>query len=85
MNTMASAIILTDGEVCPWGQHLWAMLPDGSSPTGRERGQDLCQRYWGLCEVQRLRASPRMLIHELGHALGLGHPDEAGQRRRRPL
>ena len=69
------SIILTDGEVCPEDP------PRGSLgwflPTYFERARIYINigdyRRDGDYDITSL------LIHELGHALGLGHPDEAGQ------
>ena len=70
------SIILTDGEVCPDD------LPMGSAGgwfmpnfSGRAR------IYLNIGAYQRggdYNITP-LLMHELGHAIGLGHPDEAGQ------
>ena len=69
------AIILTDGEVCPGDAPMGNAFGRFAS-TGRERA-----RIYVKIGVFRYSDYDitRLLIHELGHALGLGHPDEAGQ------
>ena len=67
------SIILTDGEVCPGDR---SMDKFGRFvPTRHERARI----YINLKIYRASRYIVPILIHELGHALGLGHPDEAGQ------
>ena len=69
------SIILTDGEVCP------------EDPPMSHAGKIILTRYgWARMYINigfYARGSDYsitpILIHEFGHALGLGHPDEAGQ------
>ena len=75
------SIILTDGEVCP-GEPPIGRSTGQFLPTGRERARI----YINLGTEHSLLAFETTdyfptgtLIHEFGHAIGLGHPDEAGQ------
>ena len=70
------SIILTDGEVCPEDPPMGG-LTGWFVPTRHERARI----YINIGDYRRdgdYNIVPT-LIHELGHALGLGHPDEAGQ------
>ena len=71
------SIILTDGEVCPGDP------PTGGLgwfvPTRHERARVYINiGFYSQSVSGRYNITP-LLIHELGHALGLGHPDDAGQ------
>ena len=69
------SIILTDGEVCPEDPPMSNVGRIVLTPYERAR----LYINIGLYErVGEYNITP-LLIHELGHALGLGHPDEAGQ------
>ena len=70
------SIILTDGEVCPEDSPMGGAL-GRFSLTGYEQARI----YINIGDYQRDGDYDitSLLIHEFGHALGLGHPDEAGQ------
>ena len=69
------SIILTDGEVCP-GDAPMGNAFGRFAPTGLERARIYVRI--GVFRYSDYDITP-LLIHELGHALGLGHPDDAGQ------
>ena len=70
------SIILTDGETCPEDR------PKGNYQGWfRPKHYGRARIYINIGDYIRggdYNITP-LLIHELGHALGLGHPDEAGQ------
>ena len=69
------AIILTDGEVCPGDGPMNAAGLFG--PTDYEQAR-IYLNIGFYARGSDYNITP-LLIHELGHALGLGHPDEAEQ------
>ena len=68
------SIILTDGEVCPGDPPMGGL--GYFVPTRHERARIYINigKDWG----DDYNITP-LLIHEMGHALGLGHPNSAGQ------
>ena len=69
------SIILTDGEVCPEDPPMGGL--GWFVPTYFKRARIYINigAFWRGGDYN---ITP-LLIHELGHAIGLGHPDEAGQ------
>ena len=76
------SIILTDGEnVCPEDQSHSPMLNDGLAVLKKYKSRvylniERIAYAFGSLKEDYLIA---LLLHELGHVIGLGHPDEAGQ------
>ena len=69
------SVIVTDGrDMCPGDR---PMTGDGATSGARVyiNIESIPQRFGGQTEDYIVA----LLVHELGHVMGLGHPDEAGQ------
>ena len=76
------SIILSDGEnVCPEDQSFSPILTNGYAILRKYKSrvyiniEGIAQNFGGPQEDSIIA----LLMHELGHVIGLGHPDEAGQ------